>query len=490
MSAPKHERIIYGDFQTPASLCDDVCTLLNKLQVSPRSVLEPTCGTGAFLRASVRAFPGCPTFLGFEIDDEYVQVARTVEKATVCKRNFFDENWWPTLQRLPEPFLILGNPPWVTNSAVGALKGANRPTKSNVVNLSGMDAITGKSNFDISEWMMTRLLESANGRSGVLAMLCKTGVARRVLQRAWSTNITIEQASMYLIDAGKHFGVAVEACLLICNIEKSMGPKQCAVHVELRAESPQSGFGWHSGRLVANLATVERLGHLYGPSPIRWRSGIKHDCAAVMELRSAGDERFENGFGEVVRLESTCLYPMLKSSELMKAIPVASRHMLETQRAVKEDTEWIKTEAPQTWNYLMSHSRQLEDRASSVYRGRARFSIFGVGSYSFAPWKVAISGFYKRLEFRCIGPVGPKPVMLDDTCYFLPCQTEDDARFLTKLLNSETAKDFLMTFIFWDLKRPVTSHILGSLDIRALAAEGGMQWPEHLEERRNLPLFR
>ena len=64
-----------------------------------------------------------------------------------------------------------------------------------------------------------------------------------------------------------------------------------------------------------------------------------------MELRPNGDDDFENGLGEVVSLESIYLYPMLKSSELMKPHPTPSRYMLVTQRLVGEDTPRIKREA-------------------------------------------------------------------------------------------------------------------------------------------------
>ena len=69
----------------------------------------------------------------------------------------------------------------------------------------------------------------------------------------------------------------------------------------------------------------------------------------------------------------------------------------------------------------------LDGRGSSIYRSCPPFSIFGIGEYSFAPWKVAISGFYKRLSFVAVAPLDGKPAMLDDTCYFLPCQTAGQA---------------------------------------------------------------
>ena len=50
-------KIEFGDFQTPAALAVEVCALLKRLGVEPDSVIEPTCGTGAFLVAAADMFP-------------------------------------------------------------------------------------------------------------------------------------------------------------------------------------------------------------------------------------------------------------------------------------------------------------------------------------------------------------------------------------------------------------------------------------------------
>ena len=173
----------------------------------------------------------------------------------------------------------------------------------------------------------------------------------------------------------------------------------------------------------------------------------------------------------------------------MKPHPTPSRYMLVPQRLVGEDTSRIEHEAPRTWEYLQSHADRLDGRVSSIYRNRPRFSIFGVGPYSFAPWKVAISGFYKCLEFRCIGPFEGKPVVLDDTCYFLPCNIEHEARLLLELLNSEAARGFLRSFIFWDAKRPITAQLLATLDLETLASEAGVSLPTWSDTPRDTPLF-
>ncbi len=481
-------RIEFGDFQTPDALAAKVCELLSRMNVAPQSIVEPTCGKGAFLRASARAFPKCDRILGFEVNPDYVTAAETIGCASVQCESFFDKNWPATLDNLPEPILVIGNPPWVTNATISALGGANLPVKSNFRQFNGLEAITGKSNFDISEWMLSHLLEWLSGRSAVVAMLCKTVVARKVLQHAWSRRLRVGKSATYLIDANEHFGASVDACLLVCVLEPDANNRECAVYAGLEAPEPDSAFSLRNGRLIANLRDSEAYEHLYGTSPLKWRSGIKHDCSRVMELIPRGGGAYENGLGDRVNLEPTFLFPMLKSSDLTKAKLKPSRHMLVTQKNIAEDTSGIRQAAPLTWAYLESHASWLDQRSSSIWRNRPRFSVFGVGDYAFAPWKVAISGFYKRLEFRVVGPVDGEPVVFDDTCYFLHCQSEDDASALAEMLGSDLATGFFNSIVFWDAKRPVTAKILGSLNLCVLSAELGVPLPNCAGVPYELPL--
>src|SRR6185437_11029142 len=124
---------------------------------------------------------------------------------------------------------------------------------------------------------------------------------------------------------------------------------------------------------------------------------------------------------------------------------------------------------------LQQHASFLDRRASSIYKNRPAFSIFGVGDYSFSPWKVAISGFYKQIAFIAVGPSANKPVVLDDTCYFIPCRTGEEAQFIAALLNSGPAQEFYRAFVFWDSKRPITVDLLRRLDVSALARELGSE---------------
>ncbi len=472
----------YGDFQTPPELAERVCMLLAERGTSPASVLEPTCGIGNFLLVAVERFPIVSAGLGIDVNDDYVAVTKAklagrsaAAKVKVIHESFFEVDWPETLSDLAEPILVVGNPPWVTNSARGALGSSNLPDKSNFHNRTGLEAMTGKSNFDISEWMLMKLLDMLSGRQATLGMLCKTAVARKVLLHAWKNNVALSEAEIHPIDAMASFGAAVDACLLVCSLSPASHNRDCRVYRQLGDGNLVATIGYHDDQLVADVAAYERWKHLGGEEIYKWRSGVKHDCSKVMELWQAGNQ-LRNGFDEAVELEDDYIFPMLKSSEITNGhSKKPTRWMLVTQRAVGAETSVISVVAPRTWEYLKRHGEFLDRRASSIYRNRARFSVFGVGDYTFAPWKVCISGFYKKLQFATVGPYQGKPVVLDDTSYFVSCQSEQEAHFIAELLNSAPAREFYSAFVFWDAKRPITIDMLRRLDLSAVARELGAE---------------
>jgi SAM-dependent methyltransferase len=473
----------FGDFQTPIELARQVCSILFQRGLEPISILEPTCGKGNFIVAAIEFFPHVHNIVGIDINSEHIKVARsclqklapTADSMRIINKNFFAMDWRYALESLPDPLLVIGNPPWITNAELGRIGSWNLPDKSNFQNHRGIDAITGKSNFDISEWMLNKAIEWINGRQATLAMLCKTAVARKVLHHAWKSRQCLKRAEIYHIETSKYFDAAVDACVLVVDASLSNENFDCQLYDSLKDAAPTAAFGYRQGRLVANIANFERWEHLEGEERYKWRSGIKHDSAKVMEFRKEING-YRNGCGELVDIEDDYLYPMFKSSDIANNYDLQpSRWMLVPQRIVGENTRQIRQLAPKTWQYLQRHAELLDRRASSVYRNRPRFSVFGVGNYSFAYWKVAISGFYKKLDFKVVGPYCEKPVVLDDTCYFVACRTGKEAFFIAELLNSDIAKDFFSVFIFWDEKRPITVDILKRLDLLALARELGMQ---------------
>ncbi|MBY0313831.1 MAG: hypothetical protein K2W85_17335 [Phycisphaerales bacterium] len=478
-SRPK-SKVEFGDFQTPMSLARAVARQVAASGFAPATIIEPSCGAGGLLFAATDEFPAFSTALGLEIQPRHMAAAlerragrQDEDRITVIEGDFFARDWAETLGAVPDPLLVVGNPPWVTNAELAAIGSTNVPMKSNFQGRSGLDALTGKANFDISEAMLLRLIDALSGRDAMLAMLCKTAVARKVLEHGWKKAAKVESAEMYRIDSIEHFGASVDACLLMIRFGRPNVQSECRVFPSLGAKAHEQTLGFRDSRVLADAAAYDRWRHLQGEGPYRWRSGIKHDCSEVMELVAATEGLRTRG-GEPLDLEREAVFPMLKASDLGNGkVPAPTRWMIVPQRTTGEDTSRLSRLAPNTWAYLNSHADRLDKRASVIYKGRPRFSVFGIGEYSFAPWKVAIAGLYKKLTFHVIGPHDGKPVVFDDTCYFVPCRSEREASIVASLLNSEQAREFFSAFIFWDAKRPITVDVLARLDIAKIAAEKG-----------------
>lgn len=466
----------FGDFQTPVILAKEVVSLITTKFGVPCSVIEPTCGLGNFLEATYSAWGAKISYNGHEINQDYCNSAidrfKSVSNIKIEQRDFFATEWPSLLRQSKTIFtLVIGNPPWVTNSTLGALNSNNLPEKSNFQGHKGFDAKTGKANFDIAEWMIIRLVE-ALPKDAVLAFLCKTSTARKVLIHFWQENISISNEELYRIDAKKYFDVAVDACLLV--LRKSAEVNTTAsVFESLNNSKPVSRFGIQEGHLIANLDDYELNKHLDGMCNYKWRSGIKHDAAEIMELTPCKDG-YTNGMGEFIQIEDEFIYPLLKSSDLGNGRLIPRRHVIVTQSKVGEETSRIRTIAPKTWTYLEAHAAHLDLRKSSIYVKRPRFSIFGIGEYSFASWKVAISGLYKELRFEVVAPINGKPTMVDDTCYFFPCATEEEANFWSLLLNKPDCIRFLHSLVFFDAKRPVNIEVLKRVDFAELSRRHGV----------------
>jgi hypothetical protein len=470
----------WGDFQTPLPLAMQVCRYLAASGVAPRVVIEPTCGTGNFILAALQSFPTVELVYGVEIQEKYYQRLKTVllpealrgRRAAVDVELRHDDIFmhpFPSRILNAQEVLILGNPPWVTNAELGALDANNLPAKRNLKSLNGLDALTGKSNFDLGEFVLLRLLDLFSERRGTLAMLCKNSVIRRMVEMLPQRRHKVSNLRALEIDAQREFSAAVDASLLVMDLGASQPEFTCQVATLVQPHNVTRRFGWTRHKFVSNVDDYESNAELDGASPFVWRQGLKHDCARIMELDER-DGRWVNGDGEAVDVEDEYVFSLLKSSDLrVFEVKQVRKKVIVTQRQIGEDTAHLQKDAPKLWAYLTQRAERFEKRKSSIYRNRPRFSMFGVGDYSFKPYKVAIAGLYKEPRFSIVPPIGNRPVMLDDTCYFLGFDDYHDALWTASLLNSPLVKRFLRSIVFVDAKRPYTKGALMRIDLTQAA---------------------
>jgi len=470
-------RRAYGDFQTNENLTDNIIQYLSQEGQSPAFLIEPTCGKGRFIISALKGFQSLKKVVGIEIYYPYIWEIKFrilelfLKKENSCKPqieivhedifNFDFETLAAENQTLN--LLVIGNPPWVTNSELGTLDTKNLPKKSNFKNHKGIDAITGKGNFDIAEYITLQILKCFDKQEGNFAFLIKSSVVKNILYGQKKSNYKIGNIQKLNIDAKKEFNVSVDACLFLTRFNTS--PEYTCSEINFYSKHFKTKFGWQKDKFVYSIAAYDKAKSIDGKCPFIWRQGMKHDCSKIMEL-DRFNGHYINGYKQEVNPEQNLLYGLLKSSDLKtEMVNIYRKTTIVTQKKIGQDTSYIKREYPLTYEYLNSNRAYFDRRKSSIYKGKPPFSIFGIGDYSFEKYKIAISGMYKRTTFSLVLPEKDKPLMLDDTCYFIGFDSLEKAQVVQKILNSEVVQNFLKAIIFLDAKRPITKDILMRIDL-------------------------
>lgn len=208
-------RVEYGDWQTNFDLAKKSCMIVKDNFRCPEIIIEPTCGTGVFILASIAIFgKSLKKIIGIEIFKPYLHQLKyslleyglkfhntVTYEIELIHQSIFDIDLRKFEAIESKRILILGNLPWVTNSQLSKISSNNLPAKSNFKNAKGIDAITGKSNFDIAESIIYRLLDTFQHADAYLAILIKSSVAKNIVYEQKKEVYRIASIHQYQIDA-------------------------------------------------------------------------------------------------------------------------------------------------------------------------------------------------------------------------------------------------------------------------------------------------
>lgn len=477
------DRTEFGYFQTPPALAAKTLRLIGRETAQPDIFIEPTCGKGHFILAALREFPLLKKVHAldiyrpyvwetkFSLIDYFLQYPEAHKPAiSIWHTNVFGFDFEALNDDENETVLVAGNPPWVTNAMLGSLDSTNLPLKSNFKQFNGIDAVTGKGNFDIAENIVLMLIRAFRHRKGEVALLIKNSVIRNIVCDQKKYRHPIADIRQYHINSQREFEVKAEASLFWFRLNEAPG-FTCSQFGFYAPDQQLNVFGWEGDKYVSNLDAYLQHSYIDGISPLEWRQGLKHDCTSIMEFEQE-DGLYRNARQHLFPLEEPLVYGLLKSSDLQQdVVGTARKFTIVTQQKPGADTGYIRQSYPHTFNYLNHYRELLEGRKSSIYKNKPPFSIFGIGSYSFRPYKIAISGLYKSFRFTLVLPQNGKPLMLDDTCYMLGFDNADFAVYTVILLNSDPVKRFLQSVSFADAKRTFTKEVLMRINLLALARE-------------------
>ena len=466
----------YGDFQTNKKLAFQVAEYAFSKCNDFEFVLEPTCGKGNFILALIKQSNSLKKVVGVEIYQPYVWETKfkiltyylankdiNKPEIDIIHGNAFEFDYKQLAKSTSHlKTLVIGNPPWVTNSELGSIDSKNLPQKSNFKKHSGFEAITGKGNFDIGEYISLIMLKCFENHNGVFTFLIKNSVVKNLIQDQKRNSFKISQSEKLNIDSKKEFNVSVNACLFLTHLNTE--PDFICKDLDFYSRDYLTTFGWYKDKFVYSVEDYDKSSIVDGKSIFTWRSGVKHDCSKVMEFERVNGH-YVNGLGEEINLEKKLVFGLLKSSDLKADKTNTFRKLtIITQKKIGQETKYIQDTLPLTYQYLSSHKDFFDKRKSSIYKDKPDFSIFGIGDYSFAKYKIAISGLYKSTHFTLVSPEDSKTIMLDDTCYFIGFDNIKMAQIAHFLVNSDLVQKFLKSIIFSDSKRSINKDTLMRID--------------------------
>ena len=212
---------------------------------------------------------------------------------------------------------------------------------------------------------------------------------------------------------------------------------------EGRERSLRSGGADYAAHLGANTGGangvywVEILGAAEGGVRIR-------NIAARGKHRIDAAERL---------LEPDLLYPLLRWSDVRRYGAAARSHIVlaqdpATRTGIREEV--MRRQYPRTWEYLEGFHDLLASRAAyRRYQERGPFySMYNVGPYTMAPVKVVWRRMDRRLNAAVVEEdddplLGRRPVIPQETCVLVACDSADEAHYLCAVLNSAVVNELV-----------------------------------------------
>ena len=490
---PRGVRRVSGEYYTPGWLVAHVLDRAGFDGMGDATLLDPMCGAGAFvtraierLRASqpgLRASDIARRVAGIDVNHLAVLMARTA--CLLALRPLLGEETVAMPVALGDAILdehrgaafdiVTGNPPWVGFESLpeeyrARTKGLwkHHGLFADGGGRGNMQVMLGRGKKDLSMlatcvaaekylkpggrlvFVITQtVFKSVGSGAGFRRFMTGDGTPLSVLgvddfsaRRVFPTAST----RTAVISLKKGEPTRYPVAFTVWGREGSLTEKAWAEPVD--AGDPTSAW------LTGTREEIARHRLLLGPSPYRARAGAYTGGAnGVFWLRRADDTGLmtnivESGKRLVPRvtthLEPDLIFPLLRASEVgrFRAEPVDS--ILIPQDPVRRrglDETLMAGRYPLTLAYLNRFRMELAARRdrgtrSLIDAGAPFYSIFSVSEETLAPWKVVWPRIASHLTAAVVGPRDGRPVVPQETCTFIACAGEQEARFLAGLLNS------------------------------------------------------
>jgi len=217
---------------------------------------------------------------------------------------------------------------------------------------------------------------------------------------------------------------------------------------------PQSAW------LTASPSALPVLRRMSGGSEVRAYEGVNTGGAngvywvRVVEQTDAGRVIIENvpGRGRTptplirAEIESTFVFPLLQHGDAgrWRAAPTLSILLLQDpERRRGVDPRQLESTTPMTYRYIHGFEALLRRRAAFQRYFQASsggeapyYSMFNVGRYTLAPYKVVWRRMIAPPEGAVVASIADVPILPQETLCFIPCAGSDESYYYAGLINS------------------------------------------------------
>ena len=527
-----------GEFYTPGWLAKYLFSLLEPdipslLALGDNGgVLDPTCGSGAFLLQALGALRKGAAAAGMREGELLGVLPRLVvgvdrnPLAVLTARVNYLFAIADLLPLLPESFVapvyladtllapppqlegssfnyIIGNPPWINWETLPV--SYRRETHSlwekyGLYQHKGYDALLGKSKDDLAVLMTYVVLHRYLAPGGRLAFVITqsifktTGAGQGFRSFVLPGGVPVKVVQVEDLSALKPFpGAKNRTALMVLDKGKPTTYPVPYIHWQPRpgAGSPRPDGSLRDVKrstqrlallgqpvdptkatspwLTACPKALEALEKIIGPSPYRAREGVNTGGANGVFYLHLLKEDAEDSKRVVAKnlttgikrpvpqvkvcLEGELIYPLLRGRDIKPWLGEPQAYILLTHRAGEKlraiPAGELKSKYPHVAQYLDGFASILGQRRTRVVRNLMAagpfYSIFALGDYTFAPYKVVWQRIGRKLTAAVVSrkktpfPV-QKMVIPNDSTVFVPFEEAGEAHYFCALLNSTPAQ--------------------------------------------------
>lgn len=386
---------------------------------------------------------------------------------------------------------VAGNPPWVNWESLP--ENYRRDTfelwqKHKLFSYKGFDAILGKAKDDISILMLYVAMDRYLKRGGKLGFLITQSVFKtagagqgfRRFRLGSGEHIQVQhvddmvelqpfegasnRTSVVILQKGRPTKYPMPSYLYW---KKTVKGKSIAIDSSLNdvlqmtqrkqfAAEPVNAKDltspWLTGKPKAIKAVKKILGqsdytahegvNTGGANGVYWVDIInkRPDGLVIISNITAGAKRKVESIQ--MAIEPDLLYPLLRGRDVKRWQAKPSVYTIITHlprmrlNAIPEDE--MKTDYPKTYLYLKRFEAVLRERAAykRYFRSDAPFySMFDVGDYTFAPYKVVWTRIAK-IEAAVVNTLDGKYIIPQETITLVACNSKEEAHYIASLINS------------------------------------------------------